>query len=193
MSAPGNNHPSENSQRQIFVFGAERMALLEGQEATPESSSHFLHAIGALAIEPGYKNHHGVYSRTLQRAIGQPLVAQVNPDDVWGFGSTEEDHALATVYGLKNEVMKVLLPKQWLRIGVYEVDEIIYVDRDETTKIFKRFTPLYGTRFRNWIGKRARGIAARKNATEDEVLEALDIISSAVRYDDELRSKELEK
>jgi hypothetical protein len=173
---------------QLDVFGTVRMAMLAGHEATPDSTEELLRTIGTIAVEPGSKEHHGIMSRSLQRAVGRPLVAQVNPNGKRGFGSTEEDVALATVYGLKNEERHVVIPRRWLSIGVYEVDETIYVGADHTARIFKRFTPLYGNLVREITANVATPISARKLATEAEVQEALGIITDAVRYDDWLRA-----
>jgi len=185
--------PWEMAERlQRDVFGEDRMAMLAGHEATPESTEALLRTIGTIAVEMGSDRYHPIMSWTLQRAVGRPLVAQVNPYDAPGFGSTEEDRALATVYGLKNEDRRVLVPRRRLQVAVYEVDETIYVDRGHRARIHKSFTPLYGNLFRELTAMRAKGMGARKLATEEEVQEALEIISSAVFYDDGLRARGLE-
>ncbi|HSX43993.1 MAG TPA: hypothetical protein VLE69_01700 [Candidatus Saccharimonadales bacterium] len=182
---------------QIEVFGAERIAALEGHEATPDSVEELLCVIGSLAVESGDRlalpesiNHRLVY-----REVGEPLHVQTNPNHVpaGGFGSTEEDFALATIYGLKVGKTRIFMPRRYLRPGVYAVREDIYVDRDKNAKILKCFSPLYGNVVREILNRFTEGIAARKLASEEEVQEALDIVSQAVHYDDKIQGKGLDK
>ncbi len=178
----------EFTPQQIHVFGTERMARLIGHEATPDLTQELFETIESAAMSPGHSDYRGLCASSLQTEDGRSLVAQVNPNDVWGFGSTIEDRALATVYGIRDEQRRVFLPFQWLRPAVYGVSETIFIDRHEVAKVSRGYSPLNGNFIRDLTAERAEGRGAIKNASEDEVREALDIVAAAVLYTRDLRS-----
>jgi hypothetical protein len=183
------------SQNQIAVFGEERLNKTNSEIASPAANLQLLLTIQTLAIEPVTFDYHGVYRgvyfNPYARAIGRPLVAQVNTNDIRGHDIAEQDRAMATVYGLKNRDVRVILPKFGLRPGTYEEDETIYINQAKRAKIYKHFTPLGGNWWRDVTSHFADQLGATKFATEDEVQEATDIISNVVGQHDELHSREV--
>lgn len=180
----------DDAQRQITVFGAERMAKLAGHEADSQSIDQLINAVEALAFETGNTEHHRSYQRSFYRSIGKPLVLQVNPEDVHGMGSTEVDRAFATAYNLKAKTTFIIIPRRNLRPGIYEETEDMYIDRERRAKIYKSFVPLYGNVWREIAARFTSVIDAVKLASDDEVQDALHIISHVALYNGDEGSAE---
>jgi hypothetical protein len=173
-------------QERIAVFGRKRMILPD--TASPTANEQLLLTIQTLAIEHTTFDNEGRCASTYARAVGRPLVAQVNTDATPGCGIPEKSWAMATIYGLKNRDVRVILPKFGFLPGVYEEDETIYIDHAKRARIHKHFTPLGGNWLRDLTSSFAVPLGATKYATEAEVQEAMDIISKVVMQDDERNS-----
>ncbi|HSX45141.1 MAG TPA: hypothetical protein VLF39_03515 [Candidatus Saccharimonadales bacterium] len=176
-----NRHPDNIEellhQEAVEIFGPERMAQLQGHEATEESTQELINAVSALCAEPVSTEHHGLHFRDLQRSKGKPLHIKTNPTGITGFGDNQADAATVSISNLKSG--RAPRPRHYPPFG-YEFQESIFVDHDGVAKIGRAVWARLGN---------VTQPSAVKRASEDEIQEALDILADAVHYHDELNAK----
>ena len=189
--------------RQIDVFGVRRIAELAGREATPDTTERFLGYVNSLCQIEAEQNRRqgigylalyrerdeaneflraertseptdGMYGRKFVRPAHPfyPLVLSVNPEDAHGFGSGETDRSPACAHKLTIE-SRIMKPGH-MPLGKYLAIEDVYIDRTTgSAKVYRRLEPIItlgGT----------YGNGSDKDATEAEVIGALDIIAVVV-------------
>jgi hypothetical protein len=192
--------------KQIAVFGAERMEMVEGHEAGVAITQDLITTVETLCAEAEerYRNLGGtfttlrrvdteeifdelitsfnptsLFTRQIPREGSLPLNLHVNPDDMWGFGSTDVDRAPASVYPLVPE-RRLLRPKGFMPMR-YDTHEKLFVDHEDgRAKILRVIETNHYAGFFGYAG-----LCARKLATEAEVDEALNTIAVAIQAETE--------
>lgn len=174
----------EEEQRQIEVFGIERIESTKGHEASPEESKQLLNAIVTLCDEEKAQQYRGMLCRTFlpPDQSGQKLfLAAGMHGRTIGFDKfSNMDNALAIIdyIGYKEERLK--RPGLFRMSRKYAVREGIFVDSSEVAMVQKEILPVRR-------GHEA-GQIATKLATSAEVEEALNTLANAVHYEEKFEA-----
>jgi hypothetical protein len=171
----------EQSELQLQVFGAERMAQLPDYQASPATTERFISKVGAVAAGGVHGDYLNVIMRKLSTGKGNKfMIARVNPDCVLPSQEKIQDleyRAIAGVYDLTNEHCRLWLPRRNLRRGECQITESLLVDVGREAKVLRKIKHLPAS-YRVRPGRNL--IEAVKPATEPEVIEAINKLLGAI-------------
>lgn len=168
----------------VNIFGAERMSLVAGNEATPETTRELSSVITTVCNEDAAHEHledtaHEHLS-TRFRIFNGSSDDLIGLQDIAGFGDTKVDTASVSVRGFASG--DASRPMGYPRRYGYQFNESMFIDGNGTAQI------------RRVISARAANdsvgtLSATKPATEREVQEVIDTVVAAAFYAKDAHSK----
>ena len=168
--------------RRQTVFGEDYELATYGasERASLEKASELAVIIGRLCVGPQAESFNGIYHRELRlpdAESGRTIGLMWNPAGTrGGFGSTEQDAAVASIRDTASGVQKINKSFLHLQKGRYKYSEMIYVDRETGMPIVQK--TLYPHRRSSMPG-----MSASRPASDNDVNGMIQLLQPYIEND----------